>query len=369
MAKNQYTDEFKKQIVMLYKNGKSNIEIVNEYKISKAVLYQWVKKFENSGSFKAKDNRFVEENELIQLRKENKQLRMENDIFKASSTDNRQKVILITNNKDKYSVRKMCQILKIAKSKYYYQINKITKTEINIYENEVISAFKESYKVYGARKIKIILARKNIILSRQKIRRIMAINNLVSKYTKLKYRNHKSPVNNDQISNILNREFSNKRQNEVIVSDLTYVQVGSKWHYICLLIDLFNREVIGYSAGTNKTAELVQQAFYKITRPLNQIRLFHTDRGNEFKNKIIEEILLTFNIKRSLSAKGCPYDNAVAETTYKAFKTEFINGRKFKNLEQLKLELFNFINWYNNIRIHGSLNYLTPVEFKNQKST
>ncbi|WP_426549155.1 IS3 family transposase [Spiroplasma endosymbiont of Glossina fuscipes fuscipes] len=70
-----------------------------------------------------------------------------------------------------------------------------------------------------------------------------------------------------------------------------------------------------------------------------------------------------------MSAKGCPYDNAVTETTYKAFKTEFINGRKFKNLEQLKLELFNFINWYNNIRIHGSLNYLTPVEFRNQKST
>ncbi len=75
------------------------------------------------------------------------------------------------------------------------------------------------------------------------------------------------------------------------------------------------------------------QEIYSITRPLKQIILFHTDRGNEFKNKIIDEILSTFKIKRSLSAKGCPYDNAVAETTYKTFKTEFIKGKKFENLE------------------------------------
>ncbi len=119
----------------------------------------------------------------------------------------------------------------------------------------------------------------------------------------------------------------------------------------------------------NKTAELVQQAFHKITRPLlKQIILFHTDRGNEFKNKIIDEILITFNIKRSLSNKGCPYDNAVAEKTYKTFKTEFIKGKKFENLTQLKYELFDFVNWYNNILIHGSLNYLTPVEFRENDS-
>ncbi len=169
-------------------------------------------------------------------------------------------------------------------------------------------------------------------------------------------------VNNDQISNVLNRQFNNKKPNEVVVSDLTYVQVGGKWHYICLLINLFNREIIGYSVGPNKTAELVQQVFHKIT-------LFHTDRGNEFKNKIIDEILSTFNIKRSLSAKGCHYDNAVAETTHKTFKTEFIKGKEFENLTQLKCELFDFVNWYNNLRIHGSLNYLTPVEFRKWQST
>ncbi|WP_215826095.1 hypothetical protein [Spiroplasma endosymbiont of 'Nebria riversi'] len=116
----------------------------------------------------------------------------------------------------------MCQILKMAKSTYYYQTNNCFKYNVNNYEEEVISAFNKS------RKIKAVLMRKDIILSRRKIRFLMIKNNLVSKYTKLKYHNHKKMVNNDQISNVLNRQFNNKKPNEVVVSDLTYVQVGGK---------------------------------------------------------------------------------------------------------------------------------------------
>ncbi len=83
-------------------------------------------------------------------------------------------------------------------------------------------------RYYDARKIKVVLTRKDIILSRKKIRKIMIKNQLVSKYIKLKYHNHKTMVNNDQISNVLNREFNNKKPNEAVVSDLTYVQIGGK---------------------------------------------------------------------------------------------------------------------------------------------
>jgi len=78
--------------------------------------------------------------------------------------------------------------------------------------------------------------------------------------------------------------------------------------------------------------------------------------GNEFKNKIIDEVLETFIIKKSLSKKGCPYDNTVAEATYKIIKTEFAYNRVFSRFEDLEMELFNYVNWYNNHRIHGSLN-------------
>lgn len=76
-----------------------------------------------------------------------------------------------------------------------------------------------------------------------------------------------------------------------------------KWHYICLLINLFNREIVGYSAGAKKDADLVYEAFLTSKINLSKIKIFHTDRVNEFKNKIIDEVLEAFNIKRSLSKK------------------------------------------------------------------
>lgn len=128
-----------------------------------------------------------------------------------------------------------------------------------------------------------------------------------------------------------------------------------------MLVELFNREIIGYSSGPNKDAELVKRAFSMVKTNLSQIKIFHTDRGNEFKNQIIDEILDTFNIERSLGMKGCPYDNAVAEATYKVIKTEFANNQRFEIHEQLGYEFADDVNCYNNYRIHFSLGYLSPI--------
>lgn len=151
---------------------------------------------------------------------------------------------------------------------------------------------------------------------------------------------------------------------KVIVSDLTYVKVGKRWHYICILIDLYNREIIGHSAGPHKDAALVQRAFASVPYNLHDLEMFHTDRGSEFKNQLIDQALETFGIERSLSKKGTPYDNAVAEATFKTIKTEFVKGAYFTNQQELDLALFDYVHWFNRIRIHGSLHYLTPNEYK-----
>lgn len=130
-----------------------------------------------------------------------------------------------------------------------------------------------------------------------------------------------------------------------------------RWHYVCVLIDLFNREIIGRSAGSHKDAALVSRAFATVEGDLSQIKWFHTDRGSEFKNRKMDELLETFEIGRSLSAKGCPYDNAVAEATY-------IHQMEFQNLDHLQLELYDYVNWFNKHRIHGSLGYMTPVQYR-----
>ena len=92
--------------------------------------------------------------------------------------------------------------------------------------------------------------------------------------------------------------------------------------------------------------------------------MFHTDRGSEYDNMLIDELLAGFGIDRSLSMSGCPFDNAVAESTFKAIKIEFVNHRRFFTLEQLQAELADYVHWFNNIRLHGTLGYKTPVEFR-----
>lgn len=256
----------------------------------------------------------------------------------------------------------MCRVLKVNRSTYYYEAK--TKQDESELTSDIIEIFETSRHNYGTRKIKKKLEEQGKQISRRRIGRIMKQEGLVSNYTTAQFKPQKDTCNESKVKNLLDRKFQEQKYRNVVVSDLTYVRVGLKWNYVCVLVDLFNREIIGYSAGEHKTAELVKQAFQSVEGNLEEIRLFHTDRGNEFKNHMIEEILETFHIERSLSHKGCPYDNAVAEATFKIIKTEFIWNERFHDLEELKLKLWDYVNWYNNHRIHSSLGYQTPVQYR-----
>lgn len=258
----------------------------------------------------------------------------------------------------------MCAVLQLPKSTFYYEAKEKDMSKEEKLTALIVEIFHKNRQVYGTRKIKHELHKKGHQVSRRRIGRIMKEQGLVSKYTVAKFKPMKSTCNESSQGNTLDRQFSQKQARKVVVSDLTYVRVRSKWHYICTILDLYNREIIGYSSGPRKDANLVQKAFASIGGSLNDVELFHTDRGNEFKNRTIEKLLETFQIDRSLSMKGCPYDNAVAEATYKVIKTEFIYGGTFDSQGQLDLALFDYVNWYNHIRIHGTLGYLSPIEFR-----
>lgn len=256
----------------------------------------------------------------------------------------------------------MCRKLGVPRSLVYYK-KKTRKIDSEL-ENAVIEIFRKSRNNYGSRKIKIELAKRNLIASKRRIRRIMDKYGLVSNYTIKQFKVHKTSCNEEKINNKVERKFNDREQLEVVISDLTYVRVRDRWCYICILLDLFNREIIGYSAGAHKDARLVYDAFLSSRVDLSKVKIFHTDRGNEFKNQLIDELIDAFEITRSLSHKGCPYDNAVAEATYKIFKTEFVMNSSFDSLDQLRSELADYVHWFNNFRIHGSLGYLSPIQFK-----
>lgn len=265
-------------------------------------------------------------------------------------------------NRHKYAVSAMCRTLNISRSTYYYEAKeRLSEAAL---EMAIINEFYSSRKNYGTRKLKAVLKPLGFAVSRKRISRMMKKFNLISNYTKAHYKKKRSDVNPSLTSNVLNRKFNQEQPLKVVITDLTYVRVGSKWHYICLIVDLFNREIIGHSSGPHKNAALVKQAFSTIQRPISKICLFHTDRGNEFDNRIIDQLLVGFGIQRSLSAKGCPYDNAVAESTYKALKVEFVYPNKFNSQQQLSTELSDYVHWWNCLRVHGTLRYQTPISYR-----
>jgi transposase InsO family protein len=140
----------------------------------------------------------------------------------------------------------MCKCLNIARSSYYYETS--TKPGESDLEEKIEQIFHDNHAVYGTRKIKKELKKKDTIVSRRKIGRIMRKLGLVSKYTIAQFKPHKQKCNEDPIKNELNRQFDGQSPYAVIVSDLTYVRVNYKWNYVCILVDLFNREIIGYSS-------------------------------------------------------------------------------------------------------------------------
>jgi len=270
---------------------------------------------------------------------------------------------VIRGNAHKYSISAQCKCFGISRGSYYYEV-KNPQNE-TILEEAVQTAFEENRSLYGSRKLKRVLAIKGIILSRRKICRIMKARGLESAYTRRKFRSRSKEINSSAVPNLLNRRFDGHDRLAAVVSDLTYVRVGAKWQYVCILLDLHNREIIGYSSGDHKDAGLVYAAFASVKFNLARIQMFHTDRGSEFDNSLIDGLLDTFRINRSLSLRGNPYDNAVAESTFKLIKTEFIKRRSFVSAELLASELADYVHWFNNIRLHGSLGYRSPRDFTN----
>src|SRR5699024_2297244 len=165
-------------------------------------------------------------------------------------------------------------------STYYYQANERENNDDTI-TKLIVQIFKDSRNIYGQRKIKKELHKLGYQVSRRRISRIMKEQGLVSKYTVAQFKVSKSLVNESEIGNELNREFNTDKPLKVIVSDLTYVRVKQNWHYMSVLVDLYNREIIGHSAGSKKNAELVHRAFSTVRYNLQALEMFHSDRGKE----------------------------------------------------------------------------------------
>ena len=135
---------------------------------------------------------------------------------------------------------------------------------------------------------------------------------------------------------------------------------------MCLLVDLANRGIVGHSAGRTRDASLVLGAFATLDFPLTDVQVFRTDRGGGFDGTRIDELLDVFGIKRSLSRKGNPYDNAVVESTNRLLRKELVYRNSYATIGQLRRDLNDYVWWSDDQWLHSTLGYRSPKEFTGQ---
>jgi transposase InsO family protein len=233
--------------------------------------------------------------------------------------------------------------------------------------------FVSNRHIYGTRRIAKILALDNILISRKRIGKLMASADLFCK-TKRKFKVTTDSKHNKPIApNLLARKFDVDSPDKYWVGDITYIRTGSGWIYLATVIDLYSRQVIGWSMANNMKAKLINDALTMAIwkRKPQKGLIWHSDRGSQYASDSHRAILKDHGVIQSMSRKGNCWDNAVAESFFHTLKTELTNHYQFKNQKEAKNSIFEYIEvFYNRIRIHSSNNYLAPVEFEkvNKKS-
>lgn len=152
------------------------------------------------------------------------------------------------------------------------------------------------------------------------------------------------------------------------MSDLTYIKTGEGWLYLTAVLDLADRKIVGWALSETMTAKATSVAAWRMAisnRPVNELLLFHSDRGVQYACCEFREQLKAMPVQQSMSGKGNCWDNAVAESFFKTMKTELIYHVAFKTKDQAKLAVFEYIEiWYNRQRRHSAIGYLAPCQYE-----
>ncbi|RME58538.1 IS3 family transposase, partial [Candidatus Parcubacteria bacterium] len=236
-----------------------------------------------------------------------------------------------------YPVGKMCQVLGVARSGYYRWLHR----QPGRWEREnmlIIEEIKQlyshrHYRCYGSPRITALLRAKGYHCSRPRVARLMRANGLRSSI-KPRYRVTTNSKHEEKVSpNLLNQDFNVSAANRVWVSDITYIWTAQGWTYLTIVMDLYNREIIGWSLS--KSLESRSTSIKALLRALQKRGarnglIFHSDRGVQYSCGDFRELLKRHCIRQSMSGKGNCYDNAVAESFFHTLKTEHVHQQNYQ---------------------------------------
>lgn len=273
-------------------------------------------------------------------------------------------------NSEKFSIEGMAEIFGVSRSGYYTWLKR-PESSRSIYNRQLLKRIREisieNRGVYGGIKIHKTLLKEGFRCSLKLIYRLMKEDDIRS-ITVKKFRACSNKKNRDRTAeNILNRKFKVSSANQAWVSDITYIHTLEGWFYLCVIIDLFSRQVVGWSGSKKINTELVVKALNAacmVRRPPKGL-VFHSDRGAQYTSDEFQKVLRERGFECSMSRKGNCWDNAVAESFFRSLKVEEVYQKTYRTREEANLSVFSYIEmFYNRQRIHSYLGYLTPAEFE-----
>jgi transposase InsO family protein len=267
----------------------------------------------------------------------------------------------------------MCRVFKVSRSGFYGWRGHAPSKRDN--ENrmllcEIQRIHGRSKASYGSPRITDELRACGYEVSRPRVARLMKRSGIravhAKRFTVTTDSKHKYPV----AQNRLDRNFCAKEGGRAWVSDITYVRTAKGWLYLTVVLDLFDRKVIGWSHSSDLSAENTSIAAWKMAvrnRPPSKRLVFHSDRGVQYACHGFTRLLDSYRcVERSMSRKGDCWDNAVAESFFKTIKVELVYRQRYSSKEEAALSIFEWIEtWYNKNRRHSALRNLTIDEFEN----
>lgn len=368
----QHSPETKAQAIEMRSIGKSVAAISKELNIAESTLRNWFVLYSTPQAI-------VEEQaskevtrltaECLHLLKMIEIIRRSGFVNEISLQRRLEFALNLYNQNAGYTARELYEALDIAKGTFYYRLNhsaEVSEKERAKYALmlKIHEIFEDSNQVFGAEKVRAMLAREGIRVSNKRVSALMREMGLESVRVdaKKQYQLREKTAR----KNLLQRNFKVAKPNQVWVSDITAFKVKGKWFYLCAVIDLFSRKVIGYCVSQKSSTRLLTTTFKKayIDRGKPSNLTFHSDQGCQYTSKAFTALLKECGVTQSLSTPGQPLDNAVAESFFSAFKKEEAYRKDYTSERHFIESVTKYIDFYNNIRPHKTNHYKTPAELE-----
>ena len=270
--------------------------------------------------------------------------------------------MVIYRHKDKYSISEMCRFFEVSRSGYYDYVKRM---DIPAWDLPLADKIREcqehSHRTYGYRRVHIWLERQGIYRNPKTVLRVMQKYNLLSEVRRKKYHNYTNGIY--VYKNHLARDFHADRPNQKWVTDISYIKTGQGFLYLSIIRDLYDNSIVAYKTGTEQNINLVLSTIRaakrkeKVTAELQ----LHSDQGFQYTSQAYYSLTKSYHITPSMSSRGNPYDNAMAENFFSILKTECIYRTKIRTHEEARLLIGEYIQFYNNERIQLKTK-LTPLE-------